>query len=90
MLDFCRPGDFLSTGRTSYSYEGQNRFSASDLTFDLAAVVVDNNDVSADKGFILYVEIDDNNNPSDNFGVQALNRAILVTIVDDDGESIPL
>ena len=51
---------------------------------------MDNNDVSADRGFIIYVEIDENNNPSDNFGVQALDRAILVTIVDDDGESIPL
>lgn len=58
----------------------------------MATAVVDDNAVEQNEGFILYVSYDESNNPRDT--IVAGDRAILVTIVDNDSkgptESTPL
>ena len=57
-----------------------------DYVFDLAAAVVDDLNVEGDEGFILLLQLDDSNNPSDT--VLVTNAATLVTISDNDGENV--
>ena len=68
----------------SYSPNPQLPGLAGFITYELAAAVRDDASVEGDEGFILYVQYDENNNPRDT--IVAGNRAILVTIEDNDGE----
>ena len=75
-------------GRANYGFGPVDREVAATLIYNLTTAIVDDAEVEFDEGFILYIEINDNNDPSDNFDVEARNRSILVTIDNDDGERV--
>ena len=58
---------------------------AATLVYDVATAVVDDNAVERNEGFILYVSYDESNNPRDT--IVAGDRAILVTIIDNDSKN---
>ena len=81
--------NILSSGKFDFTYEGHEGIfpiSVQNLTYDLVSAVSDDDEAGPNEGFILYIDIDENNNPSDNFDVEVGSRAILVTIVEDDCE----
>ena len=81
--------DILSSGRFTFEYGPTDVSQAGTLAYNLSSVIRDDNEIEPNEGFILYLEIDEDNNPSDNFDFQAGSGAILVIINDNDGESKP-
>ena len=79
--------DILSTGRITYEFGESDSNLSGTLAYNLSGVIRDDSEVEDNEGLILYLEINEDNNPSDNFDVQAGSRAILVTITDNDGKT---
>ena len=79
--------DISPSGRLDTNFGPFDQLVAADYIYDVSSSVVDDAGLEGDEGFILYFDFSDSsNNPSDLARLEAGNRAILVTILDDDGE----
>ena len=77
----------MTAGRLPFTF-GPNPLTnpplAGDFIFNTASAVVDDSLVETNEGFVLFIEVDENNNVDDT--VLISNRVTLVTIRDNDGE----
>ena len=79
-------GDITLSGTYNTSFGPTEFLLAADFIYDVSSAVVDDDEFEGDEGFILYFDFSDpRNSPFDLARLQAGNRSILVTILDDDG-----
>ena len=76
-------GDISLSGRTDFVFRRTDFPIGFGSFYNVSSVIVDDDELEEDEGFILYFDISDNrNNPLDLDRLRAGNRSILVTIID--------
>ena len=79
--------DVSAAGRLDLSFGPTALSLTTDFVYDVVSAVNNNGEVEADEGFILYFNFNESEiEPIDLTRLEAGNRTILVTILDDDSE----
>ena len=79
--------DVSAAGRLDLSFGPTALSLTTDFVYDVVSAVNNNGEVEADEGFILYFNFNESEiDPIDLTRLEAGNRTILVTILDDDSE----
>lgn len=80
-------GDISAAGNANYSFGPAGHPLAVDYTYDVSSALINDEEEETDEGFILWFDFQESLiEPADLRRLRNIRRAILVTIVDDDGQ----